>query len=110
MATRSTPPARLIQRVHFPARGREARLPLNRPTATSSAVRPMEKTNRYRKPSTALPVVLTKVSTAANAGAPHGAATRPDVAPRANTPPTELPARRPAHGAKRAGAFTVKTS
>jgi len=35
-------------------------------------------------------VVLTNVRTAANAGAPQGAATKPEVAPSAKTPATEM--------------------
>src|SRR5665647_445409 len=43
------------------------------------------------KPSVALRVVPTHVSTAAITGAPHGAATTPDAAPIANAPPSPPP-------------------
>src|SRR2546428_11257632 len=62
------------------------------------------------KPSVALRVVATHVSTAANAGAPHGAATIPEVAPSTNTPEYDPPVRRPAHCSRRCGADTGNTS
>src|SRR2546428_13749648 len=62
------------------------------------------------KPSVALRVVATHVSTAANAGAPHGAATIPEVAPSRNTPEYDPPVRRPAHCSRRCGADTGNTS
>src|ERR1700682_4880608 len=96
--------------IHLPAPGSAASPPLNKPTATSRAVRPSEKMNRYRKPSHALLVVLTKVRTAAKAGAPQGAATSPEVAPRANTPPIESPRKRPDQAANLAGTLILKTS
>src|SRR5918996_2786104 len=110
MTTSSMPPARLMARVHLPDRGSAASPPLNSPTATRRAVSPSEKTNRYRKPRAALRVVLTKVRTAANAGAPHGAATNPEVAPNANTPPTESPLILPTIAATLSGRAMVKTS
>src|SRR5213594_1278161 len=61
-------------------------------------------------PSVALRVVATHVSTAANAGAPHGAATIPEVAPSRNTPEYDPPVRRPAHCSRRCGADTGNTS
>ena len=48
-------------------------------------------------------MVATQVSTAAKAGAPQGAATMPDVAPRRNTAGYDPPPRVPAHAASRAG-------
>src|SRR6266545_2678431 len=55
------------------------------------------------KPRTALWVVATQVSTTAKAGAPHGAATMPEVAPNKSTAGYEPPPRLPAHAARRAG-------
>src|SRR3989442_4893806 len=99
MSSRTTPAAFLIHDIHAPARGNAASAPEKKPTTTSTAVMPSENTNKYTKPSTALRVVATQVSTAANAGAPHGAATRPDVAPRRNTAGKEPPPRLPAQAA-----------
>src|SRR2546427_9637738 len=62
------------------------------------------------KPSAALRVVAPQVSPAANAGAPHGAATMPDVAPSRNTPGYDPPVSRPAHCSRRCGADTGNTS
>src|SRR5262245_66208686 len=78
-----------------PERGRCASTPEKEPTTISNAVIPSENTNRYRKPSGPLCVVVTQVSTAAKAGAPQGAATTPDVAPSRKTagklpPPSPL--------------------
>src|SRR5262245_65749586 len=56
------------------------------PTTTSNVHMPIEKTNRYRKPSVALFVAVTHVNTAAITGAEHGAATSPDIAPMMNAP------------------------
>src|SRR2546423_3643778 len=106
MPSRIAPAAFLIQAIHAPARGNVDRVPENSPTTTSSAVMPSEKTNRYVKPNTPLRVVATQVNTAANAGAPHGAATIPEVAPSRNTPAYEPPDTRPAHCMRRCGAAT----
>src|SRR5213594_3221244 len=62
------------------------------------------------KPSVALRVVATHVSTAANAGAPHGAATIPEVAPSRNPPEYDPPVRRPAHCCSRSGAAAAHSS
>src|SRR3954464_14587688 len=110
MAIRSTPPARFTTSSHGPDRGSAAIPPLTNPTTTSRPVNPSENTNKYRKPSQELPVVLTKVNTAAKAGAPHGAATRPEVAPRKNTPVTVPASMREIHAFSRAGTLMVKTS
>src|SRR3954471_23210700 len=77
---------RLIQTIQSPARGIRARKPDDVPTATSKVHMPSENTNRYRKPSTALFVVDTHVSTAAMTGAEHGAATNPDIPPISRAP------------------------
>src|SRR2546422_10673592 len=98
MSSRTTPAAFLIHDIHAPARGSAASAPEKNPTTTSRADIPSENTNRYTNPSTALCVVATHVRTAAKAGAPHGAATSPDVAPRRNTAGEERPARAPAPG------------
>src|SRR5205814_8357539 len=73
------------------------------PTRRSSdlAVMPRENTNRYTNPNTPLRVVATHVSTAANAGAPHGAATTPDVAPSRKTAGYDPPPRPAAHRIRR---------
>src|SRR6266550_1383629 len=62
------------------------------------------------KPSTALCVVATQVSTAAKAGAPHGAATSPDVAPRRKTAGYDPPPRLAAQVESPAGRRTGITS
>src|SRR6185312_1164877 len=72
--------------IQEPARGSRDSVPADTPTATNSVLMPNEKTNKYRKPNTALCVVDTHVSTAAITGAEHGAATSPDAAPIANVP------------------------
>jgi hypothetical protein len=54
--------------------------------------------------------VATQVSTAAKAGAPHGAATIPDVAPSRNTAGYEPPPRLPAQPMRRVGMGTGTTS
>src|SRR5712672_2671026 len=95
MRSRTTPAVFLIHAIHAPARGSAASAPEKKPTTTSSDDMPSAKTNRYAKPSTALRVVATQVSTAANAGAPHGAATSPDVAPSRNTAGYDPPPRPP---------------
>src|SRR5215218_379186 len=77
---------RLIQTIQKPARGSRARKPDDAPTATSSVHIPSENTNRYKKPSAALFVVVTQVSTAAITGAEHGAATSPDMPPITSAP------------------------
>src|SRR6185312_2996927 len=63
--------------IQEPARGSRDSVPADTPTATNSVLMPNEKTNKYRKPSTALCVVDTHVSSAA---------TSPDAAPIANVP------------------------
>src|SRR6267378_4638817 len=103
MSSRTTPAAFLIHDIHAPARGSAASAPEKNPTATSRADMPSENTNRYRNPSTALCVVATQVSTTANAGAPHGAATIPDVAPSRKTAGYDPPPKLPAHAARRVG-------
>src|SRR2546425_1155000 len=103
MSSRTTPATFLIHDIQAPARGSAASAPENTPTTTSSADMPSENTNRYRNPSTALRVVATQVRTAANAGAPQGAATSPDVAPSRNTAGEEPPPRRPPPAESRTG-------
>src|SRR5881227_3227607 len=110
MPSNTTPEPFLTQASHAPARGSAVTAPLNSPTPTSTAVMPSENTNKYTNPRTPLRVVATQVSTAANAGAPHGAATIPDVAPSRNTPAYEPPDTRPAHCMRRCGAATGNTS
>src|SRR5438067_11377450 len=110
MPNKIPPAAFLIHAIHAPARGNVDRVPENSPTTTSSAVMPSEKTNRYVKPNTPLRVVATQVNTAANAGAPHGAATIPEVAPSRNTPAYEPPDTRPAHCMRPRGPATGNTS
>src|ERR1041384_215731 len=61
-------------------------------------------------PSNPLRVVATQVSTAANAGAPHGAATMPDVAPSSNTAGYDPPDNPLAQATSRCGAATGNTS
>src|SRR2546428_11298763 len=100
MSSRTTPATLLIHNIHAPARGSAASAPEKKPTTTSRTVMPSENTNKYRNPSTALRVVATQVRTAANAGAPHGAATSPDVAPRWNTAGQEPPPRLPGHATR----------
>src|SRR2546428_13613089 len=85
MSSRTTPAAFLIQDIHAPARGSAASAPEKNPPTTSRADIPSEHTKGKRNPSTALRVVAPQESTAANAGAPHGAATTPALAPRRNT-------------------------
>src|SRR5258708_34129285 len=106
----STPPAFFTHPVHFPALGSVARVPADSPTAMSTADIPIEKTNRYRKPMAALRVLLTKARTATKAGAPQGAATRPEVAPMRKTEPGDWLPKREAHARSRPGADTGKTS
>src|SRR5437660_5766801 len=103
MPSRITPAAFLIHAIHAPARGNVDRVPENSPTTTSSAVMPSENTNRYTNPRNPLRVLATHVSTAANAGAPHGAATIPDVAPSRNTAGYDPPPSPEAHCAERGG-------
>src|SRR5437870_769524 len=79
MPSSTTPESFFTHTIQLPARGSAVTLPENSPTTTSSAVMPSENTNRYTNPNTPLRVVATHVSTAANAGAPHGAATTPEV-------------------------------
>src|SRR3977135_4441357 len=100
MRSRTTPAAFLIQAIHAPARGSAPSAPGKNPTTTSSDDIPSANTNRYRNPSTALRVVATQVSTAANAGAPHGAATSPDVAPSKKTAGYDPPDRPAAHASR----------
>src|ERR1051326_3722332 len=91
----TTPNPRLTHVIQVPALGSRASAPDDTPTSTSNAHIPSAKLKRYRKPTAPLCVVVTQVSTAAIAGAPHGAATSPDTAPITNTPPKlpTLPAR-----------------
>src|SRR5712691_3923671 len=103
MPSSTTPESFLTHTIQLPARGSAVTLPENSPTSTSSAVMPSENTNRYTNPNTPLRVVATQVSTAANAGAPHGAATIPDVAPSRKTAGYDPPPRLPAHVARRGG-------
>src|SRR2546425_3387975 len=110
VARRIAPAARFTHTIHGPERGRAASVPEKIPTTASSAVMPSEKTKRYTKPSTPLRVAATQVSTAANAGAPHGAATMPEVAPSRNTAGYDPPPRLPAHASSRRGADTGNTS
>src|SRR6059058_6496644 len=101
MPSKITPAAFLIRAIHAPARGSAASVPENNPTTTSRAVMPSENTKRYVNPSTPLRVVATHVSTAANAGAPHGAATIPEVAPSRKTAGYDPPPRPAAHRIRR---------
>src|SRR2546425_8143278 len=110
MAIRIAPAARFTHTIQTPALGRPASVPEETPTTASSAVMPSEKTKRYTNPSTPLRVAATQVSTAAKAGAPHGAATIPDVAPRRKTAGYDPPPRLPAHASRRRGAETGNTS
>src|SRR5713101_4924969 len=110
MAIRIAPAARFTHTIQTPDLGRAARVPEEIPTTASSAVMPSEKTKRYTNPSTPLRVAATQVSTAANAGAPHGAATIPDIAPRRKTAGYDPPPRLPAHARSRRGADTGNTS
>src|SRR3989442_15049167 len=104
MPSSTTPESFFTHTIQPPARGSAATLPENSPTATSSAVIPSENTNRYTKPNTPLRVVATQVNTAANAGAPHGAATIPDVAPRKKTAGNEPPPSPDTQRTRRSGA------
>src|SRR5947208_14219952 len=106
MPSSTTPESFFTHTIQLPARGSAVTLPENSPTTTSSAVMPRENTNRYTNPNTPLRVVATHVSTAANAGAPHGAATTPEVAPSRNTDGYEPPTRHAAHRNRRCGAET----
>src|ERR1044071_5454919 len=110
MISRITPAARLVHAIQAPARGSAVTEPENSPTPTSSAVIPSENTNRYTNPRNPLRVVATQVSTAANAGAPQGAATIPDVAPSRKTAGYEPPPRLPTQVDSRAGSRTGMTS
>src|SRR2546429_3137207 len=110
MPSNTTPEPFLTQASHAPARGSAVTAPLNSPTPTSSAVMPSENTNKYTNPRTPLRVVATHVSTAANAGAPHGAATTPDVAPSRNTAGYDPPPSPEAHCTTRDGTATGITS
>src|SRR6185436_13943611 len=110
MPSMISPPAFLAHTIHRPDRGSEASVPAERPTAISTAVMPSENTKRYRNPNVALRVPLTNVRTAAKAGAPHGAATRPDVAPIRNTDPADCPPNLDAQATSFAGADTGNTS
>src|SRR2546425_4688735 len=114
MAIRIAPAARFTHTIQTPDFGRAASVPETIPTTASSAVMPSEKMNRYTNPSTPLRVAATHVSTAANAGAPHGAATIPDVAPSRKTagyrPPPPPAPRLPAQARRRRGADTGNTS
>src|SRR5687768_15699934 len=83
--------SRFTHTIQAPARGSRASAPDDSPTTMSNVLIPSENTNRYRKPSPALWVTVTQVSTAANTGAPHGAATSPDMAPMMNAPENRPP-------------------
>src|SRR6266516_2609523 len=83
MPSNTTPEPFLTQASHAPARGSAVTAPLNSPTPTSSA---------------------------ANAGAPHGAATIPDVAPSRNTAGYDAPPSPEAHCTTRDGTATGITS
>src|SRR5437879_12691644 len=110
MPSSTTPESFFTHTIQLPARGRAVTLPENSPTTTSSAVMPSENTNRYTNPNTPLRVVATQVSTAAKAGAPHGAATIPHAAPRRNTAGHEPPPTPAAPLIKRRGADTGTSS
>src|SRR5438552_13048905 len=110
MPSSTTPESFFTHTIQLPARGSAVTLPENSPTTTSSAVMPRENTNRYTNPRTPLRVVATQVSTAANAGAPHGAATTPDVAPSRNTAGYDPPPSPDAHCTTRDGTATGITS
>src|SRR2546428_10836160 len=110
MPSRTVPESFFTHTIQLPARGSPVTVPENSPTTTSSAVMPSENTNRYTNPNTPLRVVATQVSTAAKAGAPHGAATIPDVAPSRKTAGDDPPPRPAAHRINRCGAETGMTS
>src|SRR5437870_6218183 len=110
MPSNTTPEPFLTQASHAPARGRAVTVPLNSPTPTSSAVMPSENTNKYTNPRSPLRVVATQVSTAANAGAPHGAATMPEVAPSRKTAGYDPPPNPAARCTSRGGTETGNTS
>src|SRR6266487_5724705 len=110
MANNTAPEAFLTHASQAPARGSAVTVPENNPTATSRAVMPSDDTNRYTNPRTPLRVVATQVSTAANAGAPHGAATIPDVAPSRNTAGYDPPPSPEAHCTTRDGTESGITS
>src|SRR6267154_2955426 len=110
MPSNTTPESFFTHTIQLPARGSAVTVPENSPTTTSSAVMPRENTNRYTNPNTPLRVVATQVSTAANAGAPHGAATSPDVAPSRKTAGYEPPPRLPTQAESRAGSRSGITS
>src|SRR5260370_41612665 len=106
MPRNTTPESFFPHPIQPPARGSAVTVPENSPTTTRSAVMPRENTNRYTNPNTPLRVVATHVSTAANAGAPHGAATTPDVAPSRDTAGHDPPPRPAAHRLARRGPET----
>src|SRR5207244_7770713 len=110
MRSSTTPESFFTHTIQLPARGSALTLPEKSPTTTSSAVMPSENTNRYTNPRNPLRVLATHVSTAANAGAPHGAATIPDVAPSRNTAGYDPPPSPEAHCAKRGGSEIGNTS
>ena len=116
MPSIKTPVTFFTQTIHTPALGNFVTDPDTSPTTTKSAVMPSEKTNRYMNPSKPLCVVETQVKTIAKAGAPHGAATIPDVAPSKktagyDTPPfLPPPPNFPAHATNRSGAAKGITS
>src|SRR4029077_4043100 len=110
MANNTTPAAFLIHAIHAPARGNAVTVPENSPTPTSSAVMPSENTNRYTNPRNPLRVLATHVSTAANAGAPQGAATIPEVAPSRKTAGYDPPPSSAAHRTRRVGTEMGNTS
>src|SRR5947199_10297124 len=98
MPSSTTPESFFTHTIQLPARGSALTLPEKSPSTTSSAVMPRENANRYTNPNTPLRVDATHVSTAANGGAPRGAATTPNVAPRRKTAGDDPP---PSHAAPR---------
>src|SRR5439155_7030800 len=110
IARSATPAPFLTHTIHAPDLGSAATVPENRPTTMSRAVIPSENTNKYTNPSTPLRVVATHVRMAAKAGAPHGAATIPEVAPSRNTPGYDPPVSPAVHSSRRRGAETGITS
>src|SRR6058998_2324376 len=110
MPSSTAPESFFTHTIQLPARGSPVTVPENSPTTTSSAVMPSENTKRYVNPSTPLRVVATQVRIAANTGAPHGAATIPDVAPSRNTAGYDPPDNPPTHRSRRCGGETGITS
>src|SRR2546426_10685238 len=103
MSSRPTPAAFLTHTIQAPGFGRIATPPKNTPPTSTTAVIPNENTNRYTNPNVPLCVAATQVRTTANAGAPQGAATIPDVAPSRKTARSHPPPRLPVHVGIRTG-------